>query len=102
MLARLVRTSVVEHGFKVNGDSEIKMPWEKLKKVNVLTTAMGQDYILQILDSSFSEENSKIYEEYAKARHYRFYDLLNRFLKCLPAFIRVPIFRILNKPLLLG
>ncbi|HBR68301.1 MAG TPA: hypothetical protein DEA55_02880 [Rhodospirillaceae bacterium] len=96
LLARIVRHNLV------NGKEITEMPWEKLKPMKHLTTEMGEKYVLQVLETSFSEENSKIYEEYAKARHYRLYDLLNRLLKCLPAFIRVPLFRILNKPLLLG
>jgi len=102
LLARLVRTSTVSGDFNVLEDSEIKMPWKKIKPIKHLVTQMSENYILTILDSSFSKENLKIYEEYTKARHYRFYDFLNRFLKCLPAFVRVPIFRVLNKPLLLG
>lgn len=96
LLARIVRCNLA------NGEDPTKMPWKKMKPIRHLITEIDEKYILQVLDSSFSKENSEIYEEYAKARHYRFYDLLNRLLKHLPAFIRIPILRMLNKPHLLG
>lgn len=92
---------IVRHNL-VEGNHETSMPWAKLKNVQHLISEMREGYMSQIFENSFSKLNTDIYRKYAKQNHYWFYDLLNRFLKCLPAFVRFPILRILNKPFLLG